>query len=65
MGQKGRKGVIFGRNFFSIEIDAPRVFITFGGNFRVSSLTLDRFGPTLKFLKASNLSFFWAGLGLL
>ena len=51
-------------DFFLIEIDAPKVFITFGGNFRVSSPTLDRFGPTLIFFKASNLSFFWAGLGL-
>ena len=29
------------------------VFITSGGNFRVSRPTLDRFGPTLKILKAS------------
>ena len=36
IGQKRSRRFIFGRIVFLIEIDAPRVFITFGGNCRVS-----------------------------
>ena len=64
IGKNGQKGS-FLVAMFLFDIDAPMVFITSGGNFRVSSPTWDPFGPTLKSLKASNLSFFWAGLGLL
>ena len=57
--------LLYTAHLFVIEIDVPKVFITFGGNFRVSGPTLDPFGPTLKILRAPTLSFFWTGLGLL